>query len=77
VIEALLTKAAAYLGLIGSRRKAERFKMRLTAAGFSEESLARIRSPMGVPIHALTPAEISVSIVGELIERRRRDAPRH
>ncbi len=77
VVEALLTKTAAYLGLIGSRRKAERFKMRLTAAGFSEDSLARIRSPMGMPIHALTPAEISVSIVGELIERRRRDAPRH
>jgi xanthine dehydrogenase accessory factor len=62
--------------VIGSRRKAERFKMRLLAAGFSDQDLARLRSPMGLPIHALSPAEIAVSIVGELIERRRRDEPK-
>jgi xanthine dehydrogenase accessory factor len=76
VVEALLRKPAAYLGLIGSRRKAERFKMRLLAGGFSEADLERLRSPMGTPINALTPAEIAVSIVGELIERRRKDVPR-
>ena len=76
VVEALLRKPSAYLGLIGSRRKAERFKMRLSAAGFSPDELARVRSPMGVAINALTPAEIAVSIVAELIERRRKDAPR-
>lgn len=76
VVEALLRKPSAYLGLIGSRRKAERFKMRLTAAGFTEEELAKIRSPMGAPINALTPAEIAVSIVAEIIERRRKDSPR-
>jgi xanthine dehydrogenase accessory factor len=76
VVEALLRKPSAYLGLIGSRRKAERFKMRLSAAGFSPDELAKVRSPMGVAINALTPAEIAVSIVAELIERRRKDAPR-
>jgi len=76
VVEALLRKPSAYLGVIGSRRKAERFKMRLEAAGFSTDELARLRSPMGMPIQALSPAEIAVSIVGELIERRRRDEPR-
>jgi len=76
VVEALLSKPSAYLGVIGSRRKAERFKMRLQAAGFSADELARLRSPMGMPIQALSPAEIAVSIVGELIERRRRDEPR-
>lgn len=76
VLEALLRKPSAYLGVIGSHRKAERFKMRLTAAGFSEQELARIQSPMGLPIHALSPAEIAVSIVGELIARRRKDQPR-
>jgi xanthine dehydrogenase accessory factor len=74
VVEALLDKPSAYLGVIGSRRKAERFKMRLTAAGFAPERLSRLRSPMGVPINALTPSEIAVSIVAELIERRRKDA---
>jgi len=71
VLEALLPKPAAYLGVIGSRRKAERFRMRLQAAGFDEAALARIRSPMGVPIGALTPREIAVSIVAELIRVRR------
>ncbi len=76
VLEALLTRPSAYLGVIGSRRKAERFKMRLQAAGFSDQDLARLRSPMGMAIHALSPAEIAVSIVGELIDRRRRDEPK-
>lgn len=70
-VEALLRKPSAYLGVIGSRRKAERFRMRLAAAGFTADELARLKSPMGVPIRALTPAEIAVSIVGELISVRR------
>ncbi len=70
-VEALLRKPAAYLGCIGSRRKAERFKMRLAAAGFSEAEVARMKSPMGVAISALTPPEIAVSIVAELISVRR------
>jgi len=76
VLEALLDKPSAYLGVIGSRRKAERFRMRLLAAGFSTQALERVRSPMGMPIDALTPAEIAVSIVAELIATRRRGAQR-
>ncbi len=71
VLEALLSKPSAYLGVIGSERKAARFRMRLEAAGFSAEALARVRSPMGVPIGGLTPQEIAVSIVAELIQVRR------
>ena len=71
-VEALLKKPFAYLGVIGSRRKAERFRMRLEAAGFTSEERARLRSPMGVAIEAVTPAEIAVSIVGELIDVRRK-----
>jgi xanthine dehydrogenase accessory factor len=76
VLEALLPKPAAYLGVIGSRRKAERFKMRLQAAGAAPASLERIRSPMGLPIGALTPQEIAVSIVAELVQLRRGSSPR-
>ncbi|XXF77119.1 xanthine dehydrogenase accessory protein XdhC [Myxococcaceae bacterium GXIMD 01537] len=72
VVEALLHKPSAYLGVIGSRRKAERFRMRLRAAGADAAAIERLRSPMGVPIDALTPEEIAVSIVGELIQVRRR-----
>jgi xanthine dehydrogenase accessory factor len=76
VVEALLSKPAAYLGVIGSRRKAERFRMRLGAAGATEAQLDRIRSPMGLPISALTPEEIAVSIVAELVQVRRAGQPR-
>ena len=71
VVEALVNKPSAYLGVIGSRRKAERFRMRLRAAGVDEAAIQRLRSPMGVDIGALTPQEIAVSIVGELIRVRR------
>lgn len=74
VVEALLGKPAAYLGVIGSRRKAERFRQRLLAAGFTAAQVETLRSPMGVPIRALTPAEIAVSIVAELVAVRRTDA---
>ena len=49
VVEALLNKPSAYLGVIGSRRKAERFRMRLKATGAEDAALDRIRSPMGWP----------------------------
>ncbi|HEX8440378.1 xanthine dehydrogenase accessory protein XdhC [Archangium sp.] len=75
VVEALVNKPSAYLGVIGSRRKAERFRMRLRAAGFDEAAVGRMRSPMGLDIGALTPEEIAVSIVGELIRVRRLGAP--
>ena len=70
-IEALLPKAAAYLGVIGSARKAARFRLRLQAAGFSDTAVSRFESPMGVDINAQTPQEIAVSIVGRLITVRR------
>jgi len=73
-VEALLKKRLAWLGVIGSRRKAERFRQRLLAAGFSQGDAARFESPMGVEIGAVTPREIAVSIVARLIDvRRRRD----
>lgn len=70
-VEALLRTPLAYLGVIGSERKALRFRQRLGASGFSEQEVARFQSPMGVPIAALTPQEIAVSIVAQLIAVRR------
>jgi len=45
--------------------------MRLKAAGAQEAAIERLRSPMGVEIGALTPEEIAVSVVAELIRVRR------
>jgi len=76
VVEALLNKPSAYLGVIGSRRKAERFRMRLKAGGAEDAALDRVRSPMGLAIGALTPEEIAVSIIAELVQVRRGGQPR-
>jgi xanthine dehydrogenase accessory factor len=76
VVEELLNKPSAYLGVIGSRRKAERFRMRLKAGGAEDAALERLRSPMGLPIGALTPEEIAVSIIAELVQVRRGGQPR-
>lgn len=76
-IEALVKRKLAYLGVIGSQRKALRFRQRMEAAGFSAAEVAGFESPMGVEIDALTPAEIAVSIVARLISvRRRSPSPR-
>jgi len=69
-----------YIGMIGSRRKVERFKKRLEAKGIldGEEGhrrWARLRSPIGLDVGAETPVEIAVAIAAELIALRRRGAP--
>ena len=71
-VEHLVRKPLAYLGVIGSERKALRFRQRLEVAGFSKEESSRFESPMGVDIEAQTPAEIAVSIVARLIAVRRK-----
>jgi xanthine dehydrogenase accessory factor len=70
-VEALLDKPSAYLGVIGSRRKAERFRQRLLAAGFSKERVSALECPMGLDIGALTPVEIGLSIAARLVAVRR------
>ena len=60
-----------YLGMMGSRRRVRGLMEHLTRRGIDPERLARVHAPIGVPIHALTPAEIGVSIAAELIAERR------
>ena len=61
---------AYYLGVIGSRRKIAVANERLREMGFSEEALAQLHTPIGLPIGAQTPAEIAVSIAAEMIQCR-------
>ena len=61
---------ACYIGVIGSRRKVAATQERLCEAGFSQEDIARITSPIGLAIGAQTPQEIAVSIAAQLIEHR-------
>jgi xanthine dehydrogenase accessory factor len=62
---------ARYIGMIGSRRKAITVFRELTGEGLKPELFDRVHSPVGLDIGAITPEEIAVSIVGELIAMRR------
>ena len=66
----------AYVGVIGSRRKTAAVNQKLRERGVSEKAIARVHTPIGTPIKAITPEEIAVSITGELICTRaiRREA---
>jgi xanthine dehydrogenase accessory factor len=71
---ALRTKAG-YVGLLGSRRKrAVLFKV-LKEEGFSDEDIGRVIIPVGLPIGSVTPEEISVSIMAQIIQSRRENGP--
>jgi xanthine dehydrogenase accessory factor len=65
----------AYLGMIGSRRRVARIREWMLEQGASPERLARLHAPIGLDIGAETPAEIAVSILGEMVATRRRTAP--
>src|SRR5512146_1593510 len=64
---ALLATPAAYIGVIGSRRRWATTVKELQANGVPPESLARVHSPMGLELRAETPEEIAVSIMAEIL----------
>jgi len=60
-----------YLGVIGSKTKKRIIFRKLEERGVSESWLARVRTPMGIPIGARTHGEIAISVVAEMIALRR------
>ena len=66
----LLDSPAAYLGVIGSKRRWLMTRKTLLETGFSEEKLQRVISPIGLELNAETPEEIAVSIMAEIIMLR-------
>lgn len=66
----LLPTNAAYIGLMGSRQKIALQRKKLTQAGFSKAVIDRIKMPIGLAIGAETPAELAISVAGELVARR-------
>ncbi len=69
-VKQILTKPYRYIGMIGSKGKVERTFDNLRNAGVSEAEIASIFAPIGLRIHAVTPAEIAVSILAEIIQEK-------
>jgi xanthine dehydrogenase accessory factor len=70
-VPALLDSPAAYIGIIGSRRRWETAAAELEGRGVPRSGLERIHSPMGLELNAETPEEIAVSVLSEIIRLRR------
>jgi xanthine dehydrogenase accessory factor len=71
-VRAALRTPARYVGLVGSRTKRELLLAHLADEGFEAADRARVVTPAGLAIGSVTPEEIAVSIVAQLIEIRRR-----
>lgn len=70
VQEQVLRFPSTYVGVIGSRSKIAAVSAKLREAGIPRKEIERIHAPIGLAIKAETPAEIAVSIAGELIQVR-------
>ena len=60
-----------YVGLIGSKRRTSIVIERLREAGVAEEELRKIRAPIGLDIGAVSPEEVALAIIAEIVAERR------
>jgi len=67
----VVTSEAAYVGMIGSKRRSAMVLRHLGEEGYPREALERVHTPVGLDIGAETPEEIAVSIMAEIIQVRR------
>jgi xanthine dehydrogenase accessory factor len=75
-LSAALAIDADYVAFVGSRKKAEALKAKLAKRGAPGERLAKLKAPAGLDLGAITPDEIAVSIVAEIVAIRRSKHPR-
>ena len=71
LLRAVIDKPAAYIGMLGSERRALTVFKMLKQEGVSDETLKRVHAPIGIEINAETPQEIAVSIMAEIIRAQR------
>jgi xanthine dehydrogenase accessory factor len=73
---AALAVDAEYVAFVGSRKKAESLKAVLAERGISGERLAKLKAPAGLDLGAITPEEIAISILAEIVAVQRRSDSR-
>ena len=73
-LEKIIKRRPAYIGLLGSKAKAATLVKRLKEAGISDEDFKPLHAPLGLDIGAQTPEEIAVSILAEIINKKRKGA---
>ena len=70
-MQAALAVDADYVAFVGSRKKAEALKAALAQRGVAAERLAKLKAPAGLDLGAITPEEIAISILAEIVAVRR------
>lgn len=70
VLPLLLASPARSIGVLGSRRRWQETRDALLARGVAEEALDRVRTPIGLDLPAVTPRELALAILGEVLETR-------
>ncbi len=70
-LRAVIDSTPDYIGLIGSKRRTNIVLDRLRATGTAEAQLANVRAPIGLDIGAVTPEEVALAILAEIVAERR------
>lgn len=71
-LEQALRSSAAYVGMVGSRKRAAACRDYLRTSGLADAQIARLKAPAGLDLGAITPEEIAASILAELVQVQRR-----
>jgi xanthine dehydrogenase accessory factor len=70
-MKAVLSARPDYVGMIGSRRRTNIVLGRLRELGIDEEALKEVRAPVGLDIGAVSPEEVALAILAEVVAHRR------
>jgi xanthine dehydrogenase accessory factor len=71
-LEAALKSDAAYVALVASKKRGAAVKEYLRESGLTDQQIARLKCPAGLDFGAVTPEEIALSILAEIVQLRRR-----
>lgn len=70
-LRAVLQASPRYVGMIGSKRRTNIVLERLREQGFTDEALQEVRAPIGLDIGAVSPEEVALAIMAEIVAERR------